>query len=120
MLDQIFDDMAVTPSLEVVSDETPMAFLEGQYERYLRTERGLTTATVINYLPYVRRFLVERFGGGELGSGHESFPYRPSFSSLTESRSSQALPVWLGRESSQIVPPRRGEDVVRVRYDEIA
>lgn len=66
MLEQIFDDLAVTPSLEVESDESALSLLEGQYERYLRTERGLTTATVINYLPYVRRFLVERFGRGKL------------------------------------------------------
>lgn len=66
MLEQLFDDLAVTTSVEVESAETPLAFLEGQYERYLRTERGLATATVINYLPYVHRFLVERFGGGAL------------------------------------------------------
>ena len=57
---------AVIPSLELESEETPLAFLEGQYEQYLRSERGLTTATVINYLPFVRRFLVERFGDDEL------------------------------------------------------
>jgi site-specific recombinase XerD len=57
---------AVIPSLKVASDETPLALLEGQYERYLRSERGLVTATVVNYLPFVRRFLVERFGDGEL------------------------------------------------------
>lgn len=57
---------AVIPSLEVESDETPFALLEGHYERYLRTERGLATATVLNYLPFVRRFLVEQFRDGEL------------------------------------------------------
>lgn len=66
MLEQFPDDLALIPSLGVESAETPFAILEGQYERYLRTERGLAAATVINYLPYVRRFLVERFGDGEL------------------------------------------------------
>lgn len=66
MLEQHFDDIAEMPSLEVETDETPLASLEGHYKRYLRTDRGLATATVINYLPYVRRFLVERFGDGEL------------------------------------------------------
>jgi site-specific recombinase XerD len=59
-------EKAVLPSIEVVIDESPLALLEGRYERYLRVERGLTTATVVNYLPFVRRFLVERFGDGEL------------------------------------------------------
>ncbi|MBI5440256.1 MAG: tyrosine-type recombinase/integrase [Deltaproteobacteria bacterium] len=32
----------------------------------MRTERGLTTATVINYVPFLRCFLTERFGEGPL------------------------------------------------------
>ena len=43
-----------------------LATLLGQYEKHLRAERGLTTATVENYLPLVRRFLEERFGEGPL------------------------------------------------------
>jgi site-specific recombinase XerD len=34
----------------------------GRYEEYLRAERGLSGATVAGYLPYVRRFVDERFG----------------------------------------------------------
>ena len=56
----------VIPCREIEIRETPLALLEGQYQRYLRRERGLTTATVINYLPCVRRFLIERFGSQEL------------------------------------------------------
>ena len=32
-----------------------------RYERHLRSERGLAAATVINYLPCIRKFLIERF-----------------------------------------------------------
>lgn len=46
--------------------DTPLATLEQHYERYLRSERGLTRATLISYLPFVRWFLLERFGSGEL------------------------------------------------------
>ncbi len=46
--------------------DTPLAALEEHYERYLKSERGLTRATLISYLPFVHRFLLERFGGGEL------------------------------------------------------
>jgi site-specific recombinase XerD len=45
---------------------TPLAALEEHYGRYLKSERGLTRATLISYLPFVHRFLLERFGGGEL------------------------------------------------------
>ena len=33
-----------------------------EYERYLREERVLATATVLNYVPFVRCFLKDRFG----------------------------------------------------------
>jgi site-specific recombinase XerD len=33
---------------------------------YLRSERGLVTATIVNYQPVIRKFLVERFGNGPL------------------------------------------------------
>lgn len=35
---------------------------EEDFERYLSQERGLSRATLLNYLPIVRRFLTERFG----------------------------------------------------------
>src|SRR5258708_1057589 len=35
-----------------------------EFERYLREERVLTTATIINYIPLIRCFLKDRFGHG--------------------------------------------------------
>jgi site-specific recombinase XerC len=35
-----------------------------RYEKHLRSERGLVSATVVNYVPFARRFLVERFQHG--------------------------------------------------------
>ena len=32
-----------------------------RYEKHLRSERGVVTSTVMNYLPFARKFLVERF-----------------------------------------------------------
>lgn len=51
----------VIPVPERVPDEHPLALLTKRYTQYLRVERGLCTATVQNYLPFVQRFLVERF-----------------------------------------------------------
>lgn len=52
----------IIPRPEPVYDTSPLAELERQYERYLRLERGLTTATVVNYRPVAHRFLVHQFG----------------------------------------------------------
>ena len=64
-LDHLRDVGAVTVR-EHPTDEHPLAQLEGRYERYLRTERGLSTDTVLNYLPFVHRFLLERFADAPL------------------------------------------------------
>jgi integrase/recombinase XerD len=34
------------------------------YTQYLREVRGLASATIVNYVPFIRRFLTERFGDG--------------------------------------------------------
>lgn len=47
-------------------DEHPLTRLESQYEQHLKMERGLSTASVRNYLPFVHRFLVERFADAPL------------------------------------------------------
>jgi site-specific recombinase XerD len=36
------------------------------FERYLREERALATATIISYAPFIRSFLKDRFGKGEV------------------------------------------------------
>jgi integrase/recombinase XerD len=57
-------------------DLTPIGELTGSFGRFLSTERGLSPATLVNYLPIARRFLVDRFGGNALRLalwlGHES------------------------------------------------
>jgi len=54
----------VVPAVLPVRDESPLADILNRYERHLRSERGLSTATIINYLPFARKFLVDRFGEG--------------------------------------------------------
>jgi integrase/recombinase XerD len=40
------------------------------YEQYLREARGLARATIINYIPFIRSFLRDRFGGGPATLSH--------------------------------------------------
>ena len=42
-------------------DSNPFAQIERRYERFLVNERGLSRATVENYLPIIHTFLAERF-----------------------------------------------------------
>jgi hypothetical protein len=49
------------PGLEPICDHSPLAAILNPYEKHARSERVLATATVVKYLPFVPRFLVERF-----------------------------------------------------------
>lgn len=40
------------------------------YEQHLREGRGLARATIINYVPFIRSFLKDRFGGGPVTLSH--------------------------------------------------
>jgi site-specific recombinase XerD len=52
---------SVIPGPAPTCDDSPLAAILTRYERHLRSERGLAAATVINYLPCIRKFLIERF-----------------------------------------------------------
>lgn len=45
---------------------TPRERCTEAYELYLREVRGLAEATIVNYVPFVREFLKDRFGDGPL------------------------------------------------------
>jgi site-specific recombinase XerD len=47
-----------------VRDQSPLADILSGYEKHLRWERGLVTATVINYQSFIRKFLLDRFREG--------------------------------------------------------
>jgi site-specific recombinase XerD len=53
---------ALTPAV----DASPLATLRQRYENYLQKERGLSPVTATGYWPFIRRFLVERFGNSPL------------------------------------------------------
>ncbi|MDH2916864.1 MAG: site-specific integrase [Gallionella sp.] len=55
---------AIAPSMR--SEPTPAQRLEEEFRHYLELERGLATATVHLYLPFVSRFLAECFTDGRL------------------------------------------------------
>ncbi len=50
------------PAAPTITDDSPFYSIEHDYAKYLSQERGLAPATLLNYLPIVRRFLIERFG----------------------------------------------------------
>lgn len=54
----------VVPRLEPTPDDSALGAILDRYEKHLRSERALVTATVVNYVPFARRFLVERFQYG--------------------------------------------------------
>lgn len=56
---------SIPPPVEVI-DDTPLRRVEGDYTRYLATERGLVVATISNYIPTVRLFLKEHFGATQV------------------------------------------------------
>jgi integrase/recombinase XerD len=51
-------------------DSTAAGRLIGAFEGFLLTERGLSASTLTNYLPIVRQFLDEQFGGKALDFDH--------------------------------------------------
>jgi integrase/recombinase XerD len=51
------------------STPTPAHEFEEEFRQYLQQERGLAPATIGNYLPMVRRFLVQLYGCGEMQLG---------------------------------------------------
>ena len=55
-------EASVIPVPVAQTDDCVLLCLERDFSRYLTQERGLAQPTLIIYLPYVRRFLSERFG----------------------------------------------------------
>ena len=67
---QLLDLLRVTgripPAHSDLPGDDPVGRIAQRYERFLLDERGVRPSTVRRYLPTVRRFLAERFGGREI------------------------------------------------------
>ena len=61
LLDHLCRRGVLTPEPPDVAEKAARP-IECAFAEYLREERGLTRATLVNYLPFVRRFLDQRFG----------------------------------------------------------
>jgi len=59
---ELLRERGVVPRSSTEAD--PRHAVEKDFERYLREERRLSQASLDNTLPFVRRFLSDRFGGG--------------------------------------------------------
>src|SRR6266568_621480 len=49
---------------------TPIEKVVQAFESYIRNERALSEAAVVNYVPFVRKFLADRFGNGPVRLSH--------------------------------------------------
>lgn len=61
---ELLRDLGVLPKRSRGEDGSPQHPTEISFEQYLRQERRLSPATLLNTLPFVRRFLADRFGTG--------------------------------------------------------
>jgi integrase/recombinase XerD len=52
--------------IEPICKNFPLADILNRYEKHLRSERGLAPATIVNYVPFARKFLVDRFHKREI------------------------------------------------------
>jgi site-specific recombinase XerD len=59
-------EAGVIPTLVPEIEDSPVQRIEKSYAHYLSQERGLSQATLDNYLPITRRFLTERFSDGKV------------------------------------------------------
>ena len=57
---------AIPADEEPPAATTPVDCCVEAFERYLREERALASATIVNYLPFVRELLTQRFGNAEV------------------------------------------------------
>jgi len=65
ILDFLHHEHVIPPEKQVAARPLTSAERCAQaYEQHLREARGLAAATIINYVPFIRRFLKDRFGGG--------------------------------------------------------
>jgi len=68
---QFLSRQGVIPAQKVaVPSPTFLERCAQEFERYLREERVLATATIINYIPLIRCFLKDRFGNGPVKLSH--------------------------------------------------
>ena len=68
-LQQFLDHLrkrGVVSDRKLVPDQSPLAGILSRYEQHLRSERRLVSATILNYLSFARKFLIERFPEGPL------------------------------------------------------
>jgi site-specific recombinase XerD len=66
--------IGVIPAPTPAIDATELSRVAQRFGGYLAQERGLSSATVINYLPEVRRFLSWRFAAGAIHLGELRVP----------------------------------------------
>lgn len=66
LLGMLREVAVILPAPARAGDETQLQRIEREFAQYLVEERGLSQATLKNSLPFVRSFLVQRFGASPI------------------------------------------------------
>jgi integrase/recombinase XerD len=66
LLEFLRSQKAIAEEVEAERNPSPIEQHLLAYEAYLQGARALSRQTIVNYRPFVRDFLVHRFGGGEV------------------------------------------------------
>lgn len=66
LIDFLRNEGAIPAEVRAPVQLTPEERCAHGYEQYLRESRALAEATVINYMPFIRDFLKDRFGDGRV------------------------------------------------------
>jgi integrase/recombinase XerD len=64
LLDFLRSEGVIAAEKNAVRRPTPAESCAQEYAEYLRDARALARATIINYVPFIRGFLTDRFGAG--------------------------------------------------------
>ena len=70
LLDFLRSEDGIAPEKIAASPMIPAERCAHAYAQYLRDQRALAGATIINYVPFIRDFLADRFGTGPVRLAH--------------------------------------------------
>jgi hypothetical protein len=102
-------DLGCIPTPSVTIGSSPVDVLLGDYEKFLRSERGLAPATLKNYLPIVQRFLRRTAGGGPPWVHYSQCAARISWTCEADGHGDALVSPFSAAAWHPVERPRRGD-----------